>query len=92
MQQRCALSSQSHNQSLLISQITQALSQMAPSKDTIPFGYTMVTTEDGRTCLIPDAMVPAGEMAFEMQRKKRQMGVESAAGGVCAILCNINQD
>ena len=73
--------------------ISLNMSQITPPNVDVPFGYTLVTTHDGRKCLIPDAMIPAGEMALKIEQQKKAMAVEEAAGGVSRFpetCCNAN--
>jgi hypothetical protein len=56
--------------------------------ETIPFvpeGYTIGTDPAGRRYIVPTFMIPATHQAFEAYRKKAEMNVFGAAGGVSLL-------
>ncbi|KAM6490266.1 hypothetical protein JOM56_014243 [Amanita muscaria] len=58
-----------------------------PSQDqsstSLPEGYVCVTSNDGQQYIVPNYLVPATHQAFEAYRKKVEMEVQNAPGGVC---------
>jgi len=52
----------------------------------IPDGYVRIQTEDGQHYLVPNFMIPASHQAMDAYRKKAELGVHGARGGVSNFL------
>ena len=57
-------------------------SMQATSLNTVPHGFTIGTTSDGKEYLVPSHMVPALDQAFASYHTKIKMGVATSSGGV----------
>ena len=52
----------------------------------IPDGYVHIQTEDGQHYLVPNFMILASHQAMDAYRKKAELGVHGARGGVSNFL------